>query len=434
MFLKRIQLGLIHTAVAMTLVPINSTLNRVMIKELAISATLVAFLASLPYLFSPIQVAIGSFSDRHPLFGWRRSPYILLGLLLCVSGVVIAPGAAYLIGSGSIAGYGLAALAFGAWGMGYNFAAVCYLALASELSGERGRSRTIAVMWFMMILGIILTAVGLSYMVDPYTPQALTRSFWIVGALALILGLLGLIGLEPRSGRLVPAQEGMTWSQLRQTLRSNRQVAYFFWYLVILLAALLGQDILLEPYGGEAFRMTVRQTTRITSIWGGMVLLAFIAAGFLEGRLPKKTIARVGAWSAVSGFVFIAVSGLLQNLGLFYAGIILLGFGTGLSTVSNLGIMLDMTLVGSVGMFIGLWGMASALSRLTGSLMGGALRDLITRVSHDPLTGYLVVFIFETVFLLVSLIMLNRIDVRAFHRDSDENLDFAERTAIAGDV
>lgn len=434
MVLKRIQLGLIHTAVAMTLVPINSTLNRVMIKELAISATLVALLASLPYLFSPIQVAIGSFSDRHPFFGWRRSPYILLGLVLCVSGVVLAPGAAFLIESGSIAGYGIAVLAFGAWGMGYNFAAVCYLALASELSGEKGRSRTIAVMWFMMILGIILTAIGLSYMVDPYTPQALIRSFWIIGVLALVLGLLGLIGLEPRSGGLVPAREGLTWSQLRQTLKGNRQVAFFFWYLVILLAALLGQDILLEPYGGEAFGMTVRQTTRITSIWGGMVLLAFIAAGLLEGRLPKKTVARAGGWSAVFGFALIAISGPFQNLGLFYAGIILLGFGTGLSTVSNLGIMLDMTLVGSVGMFIGLWGMASALSRLTGSLLGGALRDLITRVSQDLLTGYLVVFIFEAGFLLVSLFMLRKIDVKSFHQESQENLDFAERTAIAGDV
>ena len=59
MLRKRLQLGLIHVAVAMTLVPINSTLNRVMIKELALSATLVAIMASLPYLFSPIQVAIG---------------------------------------------------------------------------------------------------------------------------------------------------------------------------------------------------------------------------------------------------------------------------------------------------------------------------------------------------------------------------------------
>ena len=41
MFLKRIQLGLIHLAVAMTLVPINSTLNRVMIVEMGMAAWLV---------------------------------------------------------------------------------------------------------------------------------------------------------------------------------------------------------------------------------------------------------------------------------------------------------------------------------------------------------------------------------------------------------
>src|SRR5512145_135669 len=116
MLLKRLQLGLIHVAVAMTLVPINSTLNRVMIKELAISATLVALLASLPYLFSPIQVAIGSFADRHPILGLRRSPYIVLGLLLCVLGMVVAPQAAFLMAENWWTGLGLGILTFGAWG------------------------------------------------------------------------------------------------------------------------------------------------------------------------------------------------------------------------------------------------------------------------------------------------------------------------------
>src|SRR4030042_1111412 len=97
MFFKRIQLGLIHVAVAMTLVPIQSTLNRVMIKELSIAATLVALFASLPYLFSPIQVAIGSFSDRHPVLGFRRTPYILAGLILCVAGVIVSPQVAFLM-------------------------------------------------------------------------------------------------------------------------------------------------------------------------------------------------------------------------------------------------------------------------------------------------------------------------------------------------
>jgi BCD family chlorophyll transporter-like MFS transporter len=146
MLIKRFQLGLIHVAVAMTLVPINSTLNRVMIKELALSATLVALLASLPYLFSPIQVLIGSFADRHPLWGWRRTPYVLVGLALCVLGVVLSPLAAFAIAENRWLGLAFGVLAFGAWGMGFNFATVSYLSLASELSGESGRGKTIATM------------------------------------------------------------------------------------------------------------------------------------------------------------------------------------------------------------------------------------------------------------------------------------------------
>ena len=136
MFLKRLQLGLVHVAVAMTLVPINSTLNRVMIKELALSATLVAILASLPYLFSPIQVAIGSYSDRHPIFGLRRTPYILAGLVLCVIGVIVSPQVAFLLSQNFWLGILAGVFAFGAWGMGYNLSAVSYLSLATELSGE----------------------------------------------------------------------------------------------------------------------------------------------------------------------------------------------------------------------------------------------------------------------------------------------------------
>ena len=223
MFLKRFQLGLIHVAVAMTLVPINSTLNRVMIKELAISATLVALLASLPYLFSPIQVAIGSYSDRHPIFGFRRTPYILAGLLLCVIGVVVSPQVAFLMHDNFPLGLLAGLLAFGAWGMGYNLSAVSYLSLASELSSEDERGKTIATMWFMMIASIIVTAIGLSRMVDPYSPEALIRAFGVVAAFALLLGLLGLIKLEPRSTRLHggPASESYTVKQMTAAITAN---------------------------------------------------------------------------------------------------------------------------------------------------------------------------------------------------------------------
>jgi len=433
MFLKRFQLGLIHVAVAMTLVPINSTLNRVMIKELAISATLVAILASLPYLFSPIQVAIGSYSDRHPVFGFRRTPYILAGLILCVLGLLVSPQVAFLMHENFALGLLAGLVAFGAWGMGYNLSAVSYLSLASELSGENERGKTIATMWFMMITSIILTAIGLSRMVDPYTPEALIRAFGVVAASALVLGLLGLIKLEPRSNKLAQgASEAYTVRQMTSAITENPVARVFFIYLLLLLAAILGQDVLLEPFGAEAFGMTVTQTTRITSIWGTFVLLAIIAAGLLEGRVSKRLVAQLGNTGALLGFIVIVVSGIFINKHVFYTGVTLLGIGTGLSTVANLSLMFDLTMPGMVGLYIGAWGFSNALSRLTGSILGGVVRDVVTQATGQALSGYLVVFSIEALMLVVATVMLYRINVNAFRKQVQEP-SFVEKVAIAAE-
>jgi BCD family chlorophyll transporter-like MFS transporter len=434
MLRKRIQLGLIHVAVAMTLVPINSTLNRVMIKELAISATLVALLASLPYLFSPIQVAIGSYSDRHPIFGLRRTPYILVGLVLCVLGVTVSPQVAFLMsekmGLGILAGI----LAFGAWGMGYNLSSVSYLSLASELSGEDGRGKTIATMWFMMIVSIIGTAIGISRMVDPYTPEAMIRAFEMVGASALVLGLLGLIRLEPRTKTDTAKAQAETYTikQMSSAILDNPVAKLFFIYLLLLLAAILGQDVLLEPFGAEAFGMSVTETTRITSLWGTFVLVAIIIAGLLEGRVSKRIVAQAGNLGALAGFIVIVVSGFSRSLNIFYTGVTLLGIGTGLSTVANLSLMFDLTVAGNVGLYIGAWGFSNALSRLTGSLLGGIVRDGVTQATGLALSGYLVVFGIEAAMLAAAAVILSRIDVSSFKRQAVEP-SFAEKVALAAE-
>lgn len=433
MFLKRFQLGLIHVAVAMTLVPINSTLNRVMIKELALSATIVAILASLPYLFSPIQVAIGSYSDRHPILGFRRTPYILAGLILCVIGVLVSPQVAFLMAEDFSLGLVAGLVAFGAWGMGYNLSAVSYLSLASELSGEKERGRTIATMWFMMIVSIILTATGLARMVDPYTPDALIRAFGVVAAVALVLGLVGLIKLEPRSGVSVAARsEAYSIKEMASAITANPVARTYFIYLLLLLAAILGQDVLLEPFGAEAFGMSVSETTSITRIWGVAVLIAILVAGFLEGRVSKRLVAQLGNTGALVGFIIIVVSGFLLNQMVFYTGVTLLGIGTGLSTVANLSLMFDLTVPGMVGLYIGAWGFSNALSRLVGSILGGVVRDIVTQASGQPLSGYLVVFSIEAVMLLIAAIMLYRIDVNAFRKKVDEP-SFVEKVAMAAE-
>lgn len=416
MTLKRIQLGLIHVAVAMTLVPINSTLNRVMIRELALSATLVAVLASLPYFFSPIQMAVGSFSDRHPLFGLRRTPYILLGILLCSLGVIISPWAAFRLAEGDAWGVVAGLLPFLAWGMGYNISSVSYLSLASELSSEEGRGKTISVMWFMMIVSIIVTAIGLSRMVDPYTPEALNFAFRTIGLIALVLGGLSLIGLEPRSGKVASAAQNPGMRQMYAAVLGNPQARRFFVYLLLLLAAIFGQDVLLEPFAAEAFGWTVTQTTQITSLWGVFVLAAILVAGYLEQRLSRRVTAQAGNLGAFTGFLLILAGGGLRTPAVFYLGVILLGTGTGLSTVANLALMFDLTLPGQTGLFIGAWGISNALSRLVGAVLGGAVRDVVSSFSTNALAGYLVVFAIEALLLLAAVFLLGQIDVTAFRK------------------
>lgn len=423
-FSKIFRLGMLHMAVAITLVPINSTLNRVMISELGLAATLVAVLVALPYLFSPIQVWIGSYSDRHPLLGYRRSPYILLGLLMCAGGAALAPTAAFMLaapGGITLSGILVALLAFGAWGMGFNFATVSYLALATDLAGEEHRARTVGVMWFMLITSVIVTAIVAARALRPYADDplgpagvaAIYRVFYTTSALALGLGMLGLLGLE-RRGAAALATERRSFAQMLRVIGANPQARLFFGYLVLLLIALLGQDLLLEPYAADVFGVPINRTTEYTGIWGIALLVALLLAGPLTRRIGKLRATVLGGVIATAGLLLIALSGILHIKELLIVALVVFGFGSGLSTATNISLMLDMTLTGQVGAFIGAWGMADALARLGGTLLSGALRDTIQALSGSPTTAYVTVFLIEALALAVSLVLLRRISVLRF--------------------
>ena len=434
MLIKRLQLALIHTAVAMTLVPINSTLNRVMIFDLGISKTLFTLLAIFPYLLAPIQVAIGSFSDRHPILGYRRSPYILVGLILCVLGVAVSPQVAILISENFTLGVIVGILAFGMWGMGYNLSAVSYLSLASELSGENGRGKTVATMFTIMVIGLIATGFSLSRMVPTFDLIALERAFLIIAGSALTLGLLGLFKLEPRFDHSAPPTKADTYTvkQMTTAITENPVAKIFFVYLFLLLAAILSQDVLLEPFGAQAFGMTLEQTSRIVSITNSFTLIAFIVAGILDGRVKKKYVAQSGNLAALFGFITIVISGLTANTSIFYIGITLLGFGTGISTIANLSLMFDLTVPEKVGLYIGAWGFSNGLSRLVGLLMAGIVADVATQFTGNALSGYLVVFGIEALMLFIAAIMLYRIDVNAFQKKAHDPA-FVDKVAMTAE-
>jgi BCD family chlorophyll transporter-like MFS transporter len=437
--IKNLRLGLIHVAVAVSLVPITGVLNRIMIHELGMLASLVALLIVLPHLLAPMQPFIGQYSDQHPVLGYRRTPYIAVGLLLCIGGAVLTPFAALAMDANFWPGLAFAVAAFLLWGLGYNLAVVSYLSLASDLSSEQQRSRTIAVMWFMMIASVIVTAISTGRALDQYSPERLVQVFMACGAVALVLGAIGLVGLEPRTQREQGTGNRGQASPDRTSARaaiaavmSNPVARAFFVYLTLLLAAILGQDVLLEPFGAEAFGMSVRETTQLTATWGAATLIALLLQGLVLSRfLSKRAGATLGASVAALGFGLIALSGILNAQALFVPGIAVLGFGTGIATTTNLALMLDMTTPQSVGLFIGAWGVADAAARGLGNLLAGVVRDLAGLLLGNPVAGYVTVFLLEGLMLCVALVLLRRIDVAAFR---GERPSLTQLIAVAGDA
>jgi BCD family chlorophyll transporter-like MFS transporter len=328
-------------------------------------------------------------------------------------------------------------LTFGAWGMGFNLATVSYFSLASEISGEHGRSKTTAVMFLLMIVSIIATAATLSRLLVDYTPARLQNAFFIVGLIALVMGLLGLYKLEPRVSAGA-AERRYSLRTIFKEVRATPQVRLFFVYLMLMLAAVLGQDVLLEPFAARAFGMPIEVTTRITSLWGTCYLLSLMIAGFLEGRIPKVVLARLASWVGALAFALVAASGFIGGPPLFYTGVVMLGLATGPATVSNLSLMLDMTVPGKVGLFIGAWGSASAFARLLGSVVTALVRDLVQFIPNSAVTGYAVAFGMLGAFLIVSLAILRRINVNAFKHGAAQIEDapgsLIERAALANDV
>jgi BCD family chlorophyll transporter-like MFS transporter len=431
--LSNIRLGLLHVAVAISFVAINGVLNRIMIHDLGILSTIVALLVIVPYVLSPMQIWLGHYSDHHPVWGYHRTPYIAVGMLMCFTGMVITPHAALLLAENFAAGVALGLVGFGLWGIGYNLAVVSYLALATDLSTETQRSRTIAVMWFMMIASIIVTAIVLGRALEPYSNAQLFKVFYMAAGVAMLLVVVGLVGLEPRhDANRKAAGTRHSPREMVSTIINIPQARTFFIYLMLLLVAILGQDILLEPFGAYAFDMTVEDTTQLTAMWGGMTLLSLLFYGFVLNRfMTKKEGAMAGGLIAIVGLLMIASSGLLMAESLFRPGIAILGLGTGIATATNLGLMLDMTTPAQTGLFLGAWGVADALSRGMGMLLGGVVRDVITAFSGNVISGYVSVFFIEAMFLVVSLMLLRQLDVSRFYANRRQGV--IEMAAMAAD-
>ena len=419
-----LQLSLVHVGVSITVVPVTSTLNRVMIADLHMSALLVSLLVALPYFLSPLQVTLGAWADRNPIGNRYRTPWILAGGLVAATGSYFTAHSAYWIDANFWPGLVAAVVIFALWGMGVNAASVSYLSLVTDLADENGRSRAISVMWTAMILSTIFVSLGISRLVDPFTREALFGAFGAVWFVSVVFILLGCYGLEPpASQRTTPVHHSAdSPAQAFRLLALNPVARRFFIYLVLVLVSIHAQDVLLEPFGAEALGMPVAATSRLTSIWGLGVLLTLLGSLPVVRRIGKKRSANIGAIVAAVAFGLISVSGWVGQTGLFMGAVFLLGLGGGLMTVSNLSFMLDMTLPQAAGLYVGAWGVANFAGQAIGNVISGLLRDFFLWLTGAPLVGYVAVFGMEITGLLLAVWLFRSIEVADFRRQAEVRL------------
>ncbi|MFN3385788.1 MAG: MFS transporter, partial [Candidatus Thermochlorobacter sp.] len=182
----------------------------------------------------------------------------------------------------------------------------------------------------------------------------------------------------------------------------------------------------------QAFEMSVKETTQLTAIWGTATLSAMLLYGFVLNRIfSRKQGARLGLLLAASGLLTIAISGVLSMKIPFLVGLATLGFGTGIATSTNLALMLSMTPEGQVGLYMGAWGIADALSRALGNFLSGVWRDTLTYLLGSPLLGYVSVFFTQALLLGVSLWLLRQVSEN-FASKPCESL--TESIALAADA
>jgi BCD family chlorophyll transporter-like MFS transporter len=436
---RLLRLALFQVSVGVVVVLLNGTLNRVMIVELGLPAWVVAVTIALPVLFAPMRALIGHRSDHHrSAIGWRRVPFIWMGTIIQFGGLAILPFALLVLsGRGEyrvpIAGEVAVATAFLCVGAGLHTAQTAAIALATDLAPEPTRPRVVALLYVMLLVGMVGASLtfGAAFQTFSYT-----RLVQVIQGAALCVLTLNVVALWKQEGRTraeaapPEAPFGTTMRALLADATTRR----------LLTAVALGgagfsmQDILLEPYGGEMLSLSVSATTVLTALMAGGTLcgLYFASRRLADGTDPYK-LAAMGALAGIGGVTAVVFAGPTGSVFLFCVGTLTIGFGNGWFGVGTLTASMSFA-DGRSGLVIGAWGAVQATAAGTGLVLGGVIRDVISTLAvrgdlgpglNMPSVGYTSVYLIEILFLFATLVAIGPL-VRAGAQERSIRLAFAE--------
>ncbi len=426
-WLSILRLGLFQFGMGLSLAPLTGTLNRVLINELRIPAVAVGFLIAIHYFVSPVRAMIGYRSDQARAAGQWRTPYVVFGAVLTYGGLACAPFSLLLLAhdSNSLFPFWLALIVctaiFVAYGIGVNIVETVFLALVSDLTEPQERGRVLAVLWIMLVLGTIVSAVIMGMLLHDYSHLRLIQVMQGSAVIFLFSTLLALWGrerLKPNGKIDSDVEVVRVRLKLGESIRLLWQQATLRNLFMVLFIATLGfatHDVLLEPYGGQILGMSVAETTMLTALWGSAMLFSIGIGGVLlwQGR-SAVTLIMVGSLLGALGFLVISLAGGAGLVQPFQGGVWLIGMGRGVFIVASIALVMSLTNVGHAGLFIGLWGMMQAMAQGFGTIGGGLLRDVVQHQTGDALLGYTAVYRTSLVLLVLSvgLVLFLRLEQR----------------------
>ena len=422
---RLLRLSLFQVSVGMAMVLLTGTLNRVMIVELGVPAWLVGLMVSLPIVFAPFRALIGFKSDTHrSVLGWRRVPYIWFGTMMQFGGFAILPFALLVLtgeGHGSAMwGEIGAALAFLLVGAGIHTTQTAGLALANDLASPETRPRVVALLYVMLLLGMVMSALVFGTLLRDFSAVELIQIIQAVALITVVLNVAAMWQQEARNPKATDPKAPRTSFAEAWRMFSGAGPAKRLLVAVGLgTAAFSMQDILLEPFGGQVFGMSVGQTTWLTATLATGTLAGFgLSARQLGRGGDPHRLASLGLIVGIAAFAAIIFAPLLDAPSLFQTGSFFIGLGGGLFSVGMLTAAMDLASAGSNGMSgfaLGAWGGVQATAAGLAIGASGMLRDLLSTLVErgalgDGVTGpavsYLIVYHIEIVLLFATLAVI----------------------------
>ena len=419
-----LRLSLFQISVGMATVMLAGTLNRVMIVELLVPASLVAIMIAIPVLIAPLRTFYGHKSDTYKSFiGWKRIPYMWFGSLFQFGGLAIMPFAIIILSGDqtvgpSWAGEVLVAIAFLFTGIGMHITQTVGLALAADRATKENRPRVVALLYFMFLFGMGISAVVIGILLADFSKLRLIQ---VVQGSAVLTLILNLVAVWRQEKIIINNQKNdksekffLSWKKFISDRKTNSLIWVVFWGTL----AFSMQDVLLEPYGGQILGLSVSETTNLTGVWAlGALLGLALAANNSKKTVSSVSNAMTALLIGIVGFSAIIFSSPMQFPFLYFLGTLFIGFGTGLFSVSLLIIAMALsskTNLGS-GFILGSWGAAQAIGAGLGIAVGGILRDVVNKIAlsgylgstfENNSIGYIFVYHLEILFIFITLIVL----------------------------